>query len=336
MKKITSLLLTVALLAAMLTVFAVPASAAETLDVEKNLTLSDTQTYEAINLECANIHGTMNEPFCLTIGSGAVITVNRQLSVLDGCSVTIESGATLIGGNINMEYGSTLTIKSGATVTIDKLKVRKESTLTVESGATLICTDGQLHTIEGSTVSIKSGATATFNSEVYVEGNGVLEIEPGAVVTIGNGFLTLSPGVVNFGGVLKGKWNNYDPSGFNFLPGGTVDVTCAQKRDATNLVGKIKGDYPNEVANNTLSINCEEQDGVWRVTAHLHAYPEYDTCCGEAYLWGDTGTGSTLSEGSIAIITAVAGLAVGLVGGLLLGRKKKKTAPAGGENTDEE
>ena len=36
-------------------------------------------------------------------------------------------------------------------------------------------------------------------------------------------------------------------------------------------------------------------------------------------------TGSTLSEGSLAIVTAVAGVAVGLAGGWLLFGRKKKT-----------
>ena len=353
MKKIVCFLISAVLLAAMLSVFAVPASAAEdegTLTVTEDMTLSGTHAYSVINVSGTFIVGGLTaldpfageyisapdeqKPCCLTIESGAAITVNQQLYVSNGSAVTIESGATLISGVIDVSGGSTLTVKSGAKVTIDNyLKMDKKSTLTVESGATLICTGAQLHTILGSTVSIKSGATATFNSEVGVVGNGVLEIEPGAVVTTGNGFSTVSSGVVNFGGVLKGKWNNFDPSGFNFLPGGTVDVTCAEERYATELVGKIKGDYPNEVANNTLSINCEEQDGVWRVTAHLHAYPEYDTCCGEAYLWGDTGTGSMLSEGNLVIICTVAALVIGLGGGFFLGtKKKKKTATPDGES----
>ncbi len=36
-------------------------------------------------------------------------------------------------------------------------------------------------------------------------------------------------------------------------------------------------------------------------------------------------TGSTLSQGTLAIVTAVAGLAVGLVGGWFLFGRKKKT-----------
>ncbi len=49
--------------------------------------------------------------------------------------------------------------------------------------------------------------------------------------------------------------------------------------------------------------------------------------------------GSTLSGGNIAIITAVAGIAFGLVCGLLIGKEKKKLATAGGaekEIKDEE
>ena len=37
-------------------------------------------------------------------------------------------------------------------------------------------------------------------------------------------------------------------------------------------------------------------------------------------------TGSTLSEGNLAVVTAVAGVALGLVGGLLIGKKKKSAA----------
>ena len=39
-------------------------------------------------------------------------------------------------------------------------------------------------------------------------------------------------------------------------------------------------------------------------------------------------TASTLSEGNLAIITAVAGIAVGLVGGLVIGKKKKVKSEA--------
>ena len=47
-------------------------------------------------------------------------------------------------------------------------------------------------------------------------------------------------------------------------------------------------------------------------------------------------TGSILSEGSLAIIIGVAALVIGLGGGFLLGKIKKKPALASGENTDEE
>ena len=39
-----------------------------------------------------------------------------------------------------------------------------------------------------------------------------------------------------------------------------------------------------------------------------------------------TVTGSTLSEGNLAIVTAIAGLAVGLIGGFVLGKKKPAKA----------
>ena len=53
--------------------------------------------------------------------------------------------------------------------------------------------------------------------------------------------------------------------------------------------------------------------------------------------WGNTATASTLSEGSLTVICSVACLAVGLVGGLLIGKKKTKPALADGtDNTEEE
>ena len=47
-------------------------------------------------------------------------------------------------------------------------------------------------------------------------------------------------------------------------------------------------------------------------------------------------TASTLSEGNLAIITAVAGVAVGFLAAIFIFKKKKKTAVAEGENKDEE
>ena len=72
-----------------------------------------------------------------------------------------------------------------------------------------------------------------------------------------------------------------------------------------------------------------------------HSYKYYCEFCGEEAPENlpaeTTGLGSTLSQGNVAIICSVAGIALGLVGGLLLGRKKKKPALASGtDNTDEE
>ncbi len=50
---------------------------------------------------------------------------------------------------------------------------------------------------------------------------------------------------------------------------------------------------------------------------------------------GELGLGSSLSQGNMTIVCSVATLALGLVGGLLIGKKKKPVA-ANGTNSDEE
>ncbi len=60
---------------------------------------------------------------------------------------------------------------------------------------------------------------------------------------------------------------------------------------------------------------------------HVHTY----ICeCGDIYI--PDGTASTLSEGNMTIVVGVACLALGLVGGLLIGKKKKNVAANGKED----
>ena len=79
------------------------------------------------------------------------------------------------------------------------------------------------------------------------------------------------------------------------------------------MVGDLKHTYENSVCTRCKQ-NCSNE-------FHNGTYKCPD--CGMEF---NAALGSTFSEGSLTIVLCVACLAVGLVGGLLLGKKKKKQA----------
>ena len=141
MKKITSLLMAALMLAAMLSVFALPASAAEVLYVEEDTVISGEQTYFYLS-----VYGKRNADFTytpcdLTIESGASVTCDEDFNINNGCTVTIKSGASVTCNSFSVECGSTVIIENGASVTCGELAVFSnsgaKSTVTVEPGAVL-------------------------------------------------------------------------------------------------------------------------------------------------------------------------------------------------------
>ena len=120
MKKFASLLMTVVLLATMLTVVAVPVSAVSITDNE----ISGTHIYNEKTTFMENV----------TIKSGASVTINADAFLSDGITMKIESGATVtFNGLLRLErMGTMLIIESGASVTISKsLELKNASTLEI-------------------------------------------------------------------------------------------------------------------------------------------------------------------------------------------------------------
>ena len=372
MKKFASLLLTVVLLAAMLSVFAVPASA-ETVDWTEDKTFSDTQDIsdyitaksDVTVAEDANI--TFNDEFTLFIGktltvkSGATVVFNKSFALNRGTTLLLEDGASVIC-NDAISFSDSVTIKGGGTVTCNNmLTILNGGTLTVNGGATVTCTD-RLDVSENRTITI--------------ENDGILAMDTAQDIDIG--------GALNVHGILTGCCGVIEIPNIHVFPGVTVDLKMPANED---FIEQLQSECP----------SAKYEGG--RLTAHIHLFDKNGTCCGEEYLarirekdcersstghrWYTDGKclrcgaacehiwqdgkctvceyvcphhgsicalcgeerllpengdiGSVLSEGSLAIITAIAGIVIGLGGGFFLGRKKKKPAVASGaENTDEE
>ncbi len=170
---------------------------------------------------------------------------------------------------------------------------------------------------------IISSGNYTLSNFCIENADATLTIAEGVTVTVTNNFNNL--GTINVCGKLtisdtvEGKENN-----------GTIRIiSCC---NGGMQVSDMRG--PGSVSTSKHWFI----DGVCSVCGKACDNPFHnnDKCpdCGMS-INGVVATGSTLSEGSLAIITAIAGLAVGAVG-MYLFMKKKKPATAGGENTDEE
>ncbi len=203
--------------------------------------------------------------------------------------------------------------------------------VTIKSGASVtINADAFLN--DGITMKIESGATVTFNGTLRLCRMGtMLIIESGASVTINENLELKNASTLEIGGVLTGKFAfNNDGGSITLLPGGIVDVETKYDHYANSFIGSFQ--------NSDAGAKVEQTaNGTYRVTAHRHVYA--GTCCLAEHManTAPAPTGSTLSEGNLTIIVGIAAAVVFGLGGFILGtKKKKKTAVAGGENTDEE
>ena len=163
------------------------------------------------------------------------------------------------------------------------------------------------------------------NFNVY-SSSATVTIAKGAAVTVEEGFY--NDGTVHVLGTLTVKQHE-DNSG-------TVHVGCGGTLEG-NTGGTVTHDEHR--FDNGICQNCGFVDKV----THKHIYQPtavYHCACGKdapkGFVPGDS-TGSVLSEGNLTIIIAIAALVIGLGGGFLLGKIKKKPALASGtDNTDEE
>ena len=300
MKKFVSLLLTAVLLATMLTVFAVPASAEEEFT-------SDDYKY----------------------------TVNG-----DGtATITMYTGN---GGNVEIPAAF-----DGHTVTA------------IETGAFQGCASLQTVTIPGSVVSIGEIAFANCGQLTAVT-------IPGSVVSIGESAfvncggiktLTISDGVQSIGARAFKGCNKIAsvtiPEGVTSIGADAFNGCDLQKVTIPGTVTSIGEDAfaycnSNLVINGPYSSAAEKyarENGVTfkgeGTCSHLYCFV-CDSCNKSLtksdllQIWNSNGaTASTLSEGNLAIITAVAGVAFGFLAAMVI-FKKKKPALASSENTDEE
>ena len=297
MKKIVSLLLTAVLLAAMLTVFAVPASAGEyilngekTLDIASNETkiITESEEYDKVYVNGA-----------LELGENAQLTTGDLIIHKDG-ALLLQQGATVKAKKISFKEGYPLfTVPSGVTIKAEEFYLPNELTLdpgavveakkltgashlTVSSGATLITS--------GRDAGLEIDLYGTMkSSEFVIENFGKVHYHKGALLDI----TFKNPGKI-----------------MNFIDEADVEGVA----DATYLERFIKNE-------NRLYIHID------------HAFNNTCANCGEEQ--SSDLTASTLSEGSLTIIVGIAAAVVFGLGGFILGTKKKKK-PAVASGTDEE
>ena len=299
MKKIVSLIMTALMVCAMLTAFAVPASAAGNLAVEEDTTISGECSYFDIDVRGKKVGDDI---------------IHWKDSVIP-CTLTVESGASVTcSGDLNVQYGCSITIKRGASVTCDWLLVQDGATVTIESGASVTCSSFVVQF--GSTVTVKSGASVTCE-ELGLIGNindreCVVTVENGASVTVSSGVAVKDRSFLDIGGTFSGKLTDLYGS-VTLLPGGTADLAAADGNMANKLVAQLQQYDEGAKAE-------QNSDGSYRVTAHRHIYAEEGICCGAEHL---KNTASTLSEGSMTVVLCVAAFALGVVGTLLVTKKKK-------------
>ena len=400
MKKFASLLLTVALLATMLTVFAVPASAEEDPNFwTEDKTLSDTQDIsDYINAlsdvtvaEDANITFKdtliLSRGKTLTVKSGATVVFNKPFTFT---TLLLEDGASVIF-NDDISFRGSVTIEGGGTVTCNnELAIMDGGTLTVKGGASVIC-NKRVTIPDGCTLTVKGGATVTYTDQLNVTENSTVTIESDGILAIDmNAKQSFTPVcTLNVYGILTGSCGEIEIPNIHIFPGGTVDLTGPANGDFIEL---LQSECPSAKYEKDL---LTERD---RLTAHIHLFDKNGTCCSEEYLarirekdcersstghrWRANGKcsrcgatcehiwqdgkctvcdyecphhgsicalcgeerllpengaiGSVLSEGSLAIITAVAGIVVGMAVMFFIMKKKKPALAGGADNTDEE
>ena len=265
--------------------------------VYEDTTISGDHTYSLADV-CGFEVGDFYIPCNLTVESGAAVTCDGVFQVTNGCSATIKSGAAVTCDLFQVKDGSSVTLESGASVTCSRFEVQSGSSVTVKSGAAVTCDDLDILGYgSGCVMVLENGASLTVNGDVEVD--------------------VISNSSLDIGGILTGKCTRFTGN-VTLSPGVTVDLEAANDNVANKLVTQLLQYTENAKAE-------QNSDGSYRVTAHRHVFAEEGTCCAAEHLKNTVSgdTASTLSEGNMTIVLCVACLAVGLVGGLLLGKKKK-------------
>ncbi len=289
MKKFVSLLMTVVMLAAMFTVFAIPAAA---LDLSGELS----GTYD----DSVTINGDA------TVISGKNIVFNKALTVNFVRTLTVESGASVTAKSSTTVQGK-LIVKSGGTVEFfNYLKIDTNATL--EIGGTL---KGEW----------SASGTPSYTQNITLLHGGKIEVkfaDETKAKTFAEGLKNYKTTVTKIYGKLPYLVTAEYPCQHD--QGFTADGICnlcqwqCTHDQGFTADGKCK----------ICQWQCTHEKSITRcavcdkeMTAETETTPETTPET-------EPPTASTLSEGSLTIIVGVAAAVVFGLGGFFLGRKKKK------------
>ena len=333
MKKFASLLLTVVLLATMLTVFAVPASASEEQITPGNGGELKLNTYRDYGYVFSSGEFTLKK-FVFGVGSrtlGCYVTIPEDTKVTVTSQFTnhetVHVYGTLILNSMPQKIGTIIVhcpakvIFNGGTNdtgTVTYTGHTYENGICTACGF-LECTETGVHNYQNGICTLCNLCECEVTGEHTYE-KGICTL-CGAVECLSTGEHTYIKGFCAYCGL---------PCTHNMVNG--ICTVCGI-RDC-KITGKhiyYTGDLiPNYKRNKcTICGTICDHIGKNLVCAECHV-AEFDSK-------GNPITGSTLSEGNIWIVIAIAALVIGLGGGFFIGtKKKKKPALAGTENTDEE
>ena len=291
MKKFASLILTVVLLAAMLTVFAVPASAEEFIfEGEKILTIESNEIKiitESEEYDKVLVYG------ALVLGENAQLTTG-DLSIKKGGKFLLQQGATVTAKKISLTGYPLFTVPSGVTIKAEEFFLPNE--LTLAPGAVV---EAKKLTA-GNHLIVSSGATLITSG-----GHPDLEIDL-------------------YGTVKSSEFEKNTIGKVHYHKGALLDITFKDPGDANEFISVVDGEGVEDAADSEVFIKNGN-----RVYIHLgHAFNNTCVNCGEEQ--SSDLTASTLSEGSLTVICSVACLAVGFLAAMFI-FKKKKPAVADGE-----
>ena len=324
MKKFVSLLLTAVLLATTLTVFAVPASAEEEFT-------SDDYKY--------TVNGDGTATITMYTGNGGNVEIP---AAFDGHTVTAIGGCAFE----NCGQLTAVTIP-GSVVSIGGLAFDKCGQLTAVTipGSVVSIGESAFVNCTGITTLTISDGVKSIGESAFQGCNKIANVTiPGTVGSIGESAfqncigittLTISDGVKSIG---ARAFQGCDSLPKVTIPGTVTSIGLQAFDGCAHLV--IHGLY-----GSAAEKYARENSVAFKGTGTCsHIYCFVCDSCNKSLTksdllkaWGNTATASTLSEGNLTVIVGVACLAVGLVGGLLIGKKKTKTALADGtDNTDEE
>ena len=317
MKKFASLLISVVLLATMLTVFAVPASAEAQAIPGSKLTWELTENGTGLTLTISGegampkeLYGT-DRPWNNDAGKITAVKINSGVTSISGwafayctkiTSLTISEGVTSIGEKAFYMCSFLKEVKiPGSVESIGVFAFEGcgfITTLTLSEGVTSIG-EGAFSTCGLKEVTIPKTVTS-IGSEAFIACSSLKEVTiPGTVKSIGfNAFSECDPALVIHG----------------------TSGTAAEQYANEHYIDF----FGNGKCKHFARFTCD------RCNTHL-------TRSELLKAWNSNGvTGSTLSEGSLTIICTIAAAVVFGLGGFILGtKKKKKPALAGGAESDE-